>query len=185
MHRPILLFILAVIGAGVAAIFLAESNQTAPISDSPTTTATSTLPVPPPDQAVGCTEEAKICPDGSTVVRGGPQCEFADCPALATTTETITLALGERQTVLGLTLIPTRVVSDSRCAPDVVCIWAGTVEIAIDAETMVAHGSQTLTLGTPAMIGDYRVTLRAVTPEHAAAVTPDQPYSFTVEVTRP
>lgn len=26
-----------------------------------------------------CTEEAKICPDGSTVSRSGPQCEFAPC----------------------------------------------------------------------------------------------------------
>lgn len=29
---------------------------------------------------VGCTEEAKICPDGSTVVRMPPTCEFALCP---------------------------------------------------------------------------------------------------------
>ena len=27
-----------------------------------------------------CTEEAKACPDGSYVVRGGPTCEFAPCP---------------------------------------------------------------------------------------------------------
>lgn len=26
-----------------------------------------------------CTEEAKICPDGTTVVRSGPNCEFPDC----------------------------------------------------------------------------------------------------------
>ncbi|HLC60214.1 MAG TPA: hypothetical protein VJJ52_02185 [Candidatus Nanoarchaeia archaeon] len=30
---------------------------------------------------VACTEEAKICPDGSAVGRTGPKCEFADCPA--------------------------------------------------------------------------------------------------------
>ena len=29
---------------------------------------------------VGCTMEAKLCPDGSVVGRGGPQCEFALCP---------------------------------------------------------------------------------------------------------
>jgi hypothetical protein len=28
-----------------------------------------------------CTEEAKICPDGSSVGRTGPNCEFAECPA--------------------------------------------------------------------------------------------------------
>lgn len=39
----------------------------------------------------GCTEEAKVCPDGSYVGRSGPNCEFAKCPgeemsALVTTT---------------------------------------------------------------------------------------------------
>jgi len=29
---------------------------------------------------VACTEEAKICPDGSAVVRVGPNCEFEPCP---------------------------------------------------------------------------------------------------------
>lgn len=29
---------------------------------------------------VGCTLEAKLCPNGSVVGRGGPQCEFAPCP---------------------------------------------------------------------------------------------------------
>jgi len=27
-----------------------------------------------------CTQEAKICPDGSAVGRTGPNCEFARCP---------------------------------------------------------------------------------------------------------
>ena len=27
-----------------------------------------------------CTMEAKICPDGTAVVRSGPKCEFAKCP---------------------------------------------------------------------------------------------------------
>ncbi|MDO8514240.1 MAG: hypothetical protein Q7S50_01720, partial [bacterium] len=29
---------------------------------------------------VACTMEAKICPDGSSVGRSGPNCEFATCP---------------------------------------------------------------------------------------------------------
>jgi len=32
-----------------------------------------------------CTMEAKQCPDGSYVGRGGPNCEFATCPVAATT----------------------------------------------------------------------------------------------------
>ncbi len=34
------------------------------------------------NNVVACTEEAKICPDGSAVGRIGPNCEFADCPKL-------------------------------------------------------------------------------------------------------
>lgn len=29
---------------------------------------------------VACTQEAKLCPDGSAVGRTGPDCEFAPCP---------------------------------------------------------------------------------------------------------
>jgi hypothetical protein len=32
------------------------------------------------DIRTACTEEAKICPDGSAVARTGPRCEFAACP---------------------------------------------------------------------------------------------------------
>jgi len=32
--------------------------------------------------AVACTQEAKICPDGSAVGRTGPNCAFAPCPAV-------------------------------------------------------------------------------------------------------
>jgi hypothetical protein len=34
-----------------------------------------------PDGGKGaCTEEAKVCADGSSVSRSGPDCEFAACP---------------------------------------------------------------------------------------------------------
>lgn len=36
-----------------------------------------------PKQA--CTQEAKLCPDGSSVGRTGPNCEFAPCPTASTT----------------------------------------------------------------------------------------------------
>jgi hypothetical protein len=36
-----------------------------------------------PDGATACTEEAKVCPDGSSVSREGPDCEFAACPGEA------------------------------------------------------------------------------------------------------
>jgi len=33
-----------------------------------------------PDKPIPCTEEAKLCPDGSYVGRVPPSCEFAECP---------------------------------------------------------------------------------------------------------
>ncbi len=34
----------------------------------------------PRPEPVACTMEAKLCPDGSSVSRQGPNCEFAACP---------------------------------------------------------------------------------------------------------
>lgn len=39
----------------------------------------SKTPDRPGDEAVGCTMEAKLCPNGSAVGRTGPNCEFPDC----------------------------------------------------------------------------------------------------------
>ncbi len=35
-----------------------------------------------------CTQEARLCPDGSSVGRTGPNCEFAACPVVTATTTT-------------------------------------------------------------------------------------------------
>ncbi len=34
----------------------------------------------PPKEKIACTLEARLCPDGSSVGRTGPNCEFAPCP---------------------------------------------------------------------------------------------------------
>jgi|GEM_PF-2102909 hypothetical protein len=44
---------------------------------------------------MACTEEAKICPDGSTVVRQGPGCEFAECPTPAVSAEPVAQVIDE------------------------------------------------------------------------------------------
>lgn len=36
----------------------------------------------PPMNNTACTQEAKVCPDGSSVGRTGPNCEFAPCPQI-------------------------------------------------------------------------------------------------------
>jgi hypothetical protein len=38
---------------------------------------------PPDGGAQVCTKDAKLCPDGSSVGRSGPDCEFAACPGEA------------------------------------------------------------------------------------------------------
>jgi hypothetical protein len=40
---------------------------------------------PAPGQPTVCTQDAKVCPDGTTVPRLGPECEFAACPGNADT----------------------------------------------------------------------------------------------------
>jgi hypothetical protein len=42
------------------------------------------VPPSPPSPPHACTAEAKICPDGSSVGRSGPNCEFAPCPGATT-----------------------------------------------------------------------------------------------------
>lgn len=54
-----------------------------------TTSTTSNPPTPPAPPPVACTEEAKLCPDGSAVSRVGPNCEFAPCPDSTSTSTTM------------------------------------------------------------------------------------------------
>ena len=66
----------------------------------------------PPAGSVACTQEAKLCPDGSAVGRTGPNCEFASCP------NTSTLKSGITGTVtLGPTCPVERIPPDQNCAP--------------------------------------------------------------------
>jgi hypothetical protein len=47
-------------------------------------------PAPGTGEQIACTDEAKLCPDGSSVGRTGPNCAFAPCPG-STVTEPETL----------------------------------------------------------------------------------------------
>ena len=44
----------------------------------------------PSSVAVACTMEAKVCPDGSSVGRTGPNCEFAECPVTSHSNQSLT-----------------------------------------------------------------------------------------------
>lgn len=43
----------------------------------------------PPQLSQACTQEAKICPDGTSVGRVGPNCEFSSCPITTTSTSSL------------------------------------------------------------------------------------------------
>jgi hypothetical protein len=85
---------------------------------------------------VACTMEAKLCPDGSSVGRSGPNCEFSACPGASTATSSenvlnggdIILAVGQTGTIDNLKITLNKITQDSRCPKDVLCFWAGLVE---------------------------------------------------------
>ncbi len=55
--------------------YMSQSYSPPPVSTEPIS------PASPSGSPLACTTEAKICPDGSSVGRTGPNCEFAACPA--------------------------------------------------------------------------------------------------------
>lgn len=74
--KRIAVLVLAGIIVGTGIFFLMQRGAYAPV-DAPSVG----LPQEPASP-VGCTEEAKLCPDGTSVGRTGPNCSFAECPAL-------------------------------------------------------------------------------------------------------
>jgi len=46
-----------------------------------------------------CPEDAKICPDGSSVGRQGPNCEFAACPAVQSETNEVTFVCKDNKSI--------------------------------------------------------------------------------------
>lgn len=51
-----------------------------PSPEIPIETPISTNSASPKSTNIACTMEAKVCPDGSSVGRSGPNCEFTVCP---------------------------------------------------------------------------------------------------------
>ena len=64
MRKPYIIYalLILIIGAG----FFIFNNYNLPITET--------------DENIACTLEAKLCPNGSSVGRVAPSCEFAKCP---------------------------------------------------------------------------------------------------------
>jgi hypothetical protein len=127
--------------------------------------------------AVACTMDAKLCPDGSSVGRVAPNCEFATCPGTSTTpsprpgntppgdkapttptssgttpasfNKPVTLKEGERAQFSDGMIVQVKSIDDSRCKPNVQCIWAGELSAELSATGgSFGRASQTFRIGT-------------------------------------
>lgn len=107
-------------------------------------------------------------------------------PATSPEARTVTLGVNESTTLLdGSRLTYLRLVNDSRCPPDVRCVWAGDAEIAMRWQP--AHGGRTRDIAlhtspmrgapTEATLGDYRVRLetleRGAAPKATLRIVPN------------
>jgi hypothetical protein len=140
-----------------------------------------------------CTMEAKLCPDGSSVGRTGPNCEFAECPMTpiapfpepvpGSLSSTLKAALNQKVFALNVTLTPHEVISDSRCPRDVQCIWAGTVKVRTKVESGLGTSEMDFELGVPMTTEVEEITLTEVSPGKVSTeAIPDSSYRFTFEV---
>lgn len=71
-EKPIVAVLLILVVGLIISLMFAMTDR--PLFAEPT------VPPPYPDDAVMCTMDAKICPDGSSVGRIPPSCEFSPCP---------------------------------------------------------------------------------------------------------
>ena len=86
---------------------------------------------------------------------------LSGCITFRTVDDGITRArIGQTVQVGGISVMPTRVVEDSRCPADVQCVWAGRVRLA----ATVNGAPSELTLGVPASVAGAALTLVEVYP---------------------
>lgn len=111
----------------------------------------------------------------------------ATLPAASATTGTPTAGFGQTANVGPLLVQPIALVEDSRCPINARCVWAG--RLVILAEVTFNGGSEqfrgNMTLGTPLVYGQERVTLVAAEPGKLAGAEASPPASrFTFEYSR-
>lgn len=112
-------------------------------------------------EATFCTMDAMMCPDGSYVGRTGPNCEFV-CPAAESSVDpnSAEMKIGESRTVNGVNIKVNKIMEESRCPIDAVCIQAGKFV----ANVTLSAGATTKTLditegGAATTLGSAKITL--------------------------
>lgn len=95
----------------------------------------------------------------------------------------VTLKLGEGAKFEDLTIRVVSLEEDSRCAIDVICIWAGTVKIKLETISGLGTAETLLELGKSMTTEVEEVTLVSVTPSRMESVPTElSDYRFTLEV---
>lgn len=84
------------------------------------------------NEQIFCTQDAMLCPDGSSVGRIAPDCNFTPCPdttpnALASIeyNERFLIKVNEQVISPNGMLITLKEIDDQRCPADIQCIWEG------------------------------------------------------------
>lgn len=133
-----------------------------------------------------CTADAKLCPDGSYVGRTGPNCEFAECPSVATTTAVFLQArIGQEVSGLDVSIMPLAVLEDSRCPIGVQCIQAGTVRMRARLSSGLGVALQEFSIDRPVTTEVEEITLISVNPLPAAGVKiKESDYLFEFKITK-
>lgn len=96
-----------------------------------------------------------------------------------------TVALGEKITFGELEFTPTRIVNDSRCAQEVVCVTAGDVVVEGDAKTPFKQGKvEVRSSANPTLFDGYFIEIKNVMPVKTMAAIPDANYRITFIISR-
>lgn len=140
-----------------------------------------------PNEQVACTMEAKICPDGSSVGRSGPKCEFAECPGASNPEKSgsLTLSPGEQGKVGAMAITLNKITDDSRCPSGVECVWAGKVDVEVKLSGETRSETKTISSTNNNFVFDgYNIKIVTVIPgkeKDISIVSKDYKITFDIE----
>ena len=107
---------------------------------------------------------------------------LAACATVPPASAGPTSAFGQAAYVNGLNVRPIKIIEDSRCPINAVCVWAGRVVVRSDVHGGSWHKILDLELGKPQQIADGALTLVSVQPSKlAGAETDPRAYRFTFD----
>lgn len=110
--------------------------------------------------------------------------EGTNDPVPVTSEGRVTLAIGETQALSGVSITPVRVIEDSRCPMDAMCVWQGTARVEIKIEDGMGQSVMPIELsGEPVTSEIANIWLESVEPyPMASQPTEASAYRFSFRV---